>query len=62
MNNQKLKALSENQEFLDFFCYKEDKWLQYAELDEKLIAVFGSIENAEKEFEKYKAENQIEED
>ncbi len=60
MNQEKLKSLSGNSDFIDFYCYKEDKWLQYTDLDEKIIAVFGSIENAEIEFEKYKKENLIE--
>lgn len=57
MKSKKLKALEKNQDFIDFFRYREDKWLQYADLDERIIAVFGTIKNAEKEFEKYKTEN-----
>lgn len=60
MNNQELEVLSMDSEFIDFYCYMEDKWLQIAELHEKIIAVFGSIENAKKAFEEYKSENGIE--
>ena len=61
MKNEKLKMLEANSDFIDFYCFKEDKWLQNADLNEKVIAVFGSIENAEIEFEKHKKENLIEE-
>ncbi len=60
MKNKKIKTLEQNNDFVDFYCYMEDKWLQNAEFDQKLIAVFGSVENAEIEFEKYKEENLIE--
>ncbi len=60
MKNKKIKKLEQNNDFVDFYCYMEDKWLQNAEFDQKLIAVFGSVENAEIEFEKYKEENLIE--
>ncbi len=60
MKNEKLKMLEANSDFIDFYCYMEDKWLQNADLLEKLIAVFGSVENAEVKFEKYKKENLIE--
>jgi hypothetical protein len=59
MKNNKLNILLEDSNFVDFYCYKEDKWLQNAEFEEKLIAIFGSVENAEIEFENYKIENLI---
>lgn len=36
-----------------WYCYMEDKWLQYADWEEKLTAIFGSVENAIKEYEIY---------
>lgn len=47
-----LKSLCKEKSFIDFYSYKEDKWLQNAELEEKLIVVFGSVENALKEYKK----------
>lgn len=45
-----LKSLCKEKSFIDFYSYREDKWLQNAELEEKLIAVFGNIENAINEY------------
>jgi hypothetical protein len=50
--NATIQNLIINEEFIDFYCIMEDKWLQYASWEPKLIAVFGSIENAKREFEK----------
>ncbi|OIP02138.1 MAG: hypothetical protein AUJ97_06315 [Bacteroidetes bacterium CG2_30_32_10] len=52
MKNNELIELIENPDFIDYYSYKEDKWLQDANWEEKLIAVFGSIENAVNEFKK----------
>jgi hypothetical protein len=60
MKEEILRKLEASSDFIDFYCYKEDKWLQNANLNEKIIAVFGSIENAEMEFKKYKKDNLIE--
>lgn len=49
---QKINELKTNPAFIEFYCYHEDKWLQYATWEEKLIAVFGNIENAIKQFKK----------
>lgn len=39
--------------FVEWYCYMEDKWLQNAEFEEKLVAVFGSAQNAVKRYEAY---------
>lgn len=49
---QKIDELKSNQAFIDFYCFREDKWLQNANWDEKIKAIFGTNENAVKEFEK----------
>ncbi len=54
-----INNLKNNQDFIDFYCQKEDKWLQNAELIEKINVVFGNFDNAIKEFEEYKIENNI---
>lgn len=48
----KIGELKSNSSFIDFYSYYEDKWLQNADWNEKLIAVFGSVENAIKQFQK----------
>ena len=50
MKNEKLKELIKNSDFVDFYSYKEDKWLQYADIEQKLITVFGSVDKAIEEF------------
>lgn len=55
-NENKLSGYISNPDFIDFYCYKEDKWLQNAGLKEKLKAVFGSIENALEAFDAYAKE------
>lgn len=50
---KKLAAYEKDPEFESWYCYMENKWLQNADWEEKLIAVFGSVENALKEFEAY---------
>ena len=52
-----LEKLKKDKEFIDFYIAKEDKWLQNSNLDDKIKAIFGNIENAKIEFEKYKVEN-----
>jgi hypothetical protein len=54
-----LEILKTNEDFIDFFCQKEDKWLQHADFNEKINAIFGNTEIAIKEFEKYKLENNL---
>ena len=36
--------------FAEFYCEKEDLWLQYSDWDPKLKAVFGSYKNAVTQF------------
>jgi hypothetical protein len=36
-----------------WYCYMEDKWLQNADLGEKLTALFGSVKNGIKRYETY---------
>ncbi|MFO0794914.1 MAG: hypothetical protein U0586_12750 [Candidatus Brocadiaceae bacterium] len=50
---QKLNYYIKDPQFQSWYCYMEDKWLQYAGWEEKLVGVFGSVENAIKRFEKY---------
>jgi hypothetical protein len=50
MNRKDLIKLTKNQEFIDFYCIQEDKWLQYADWEEKPKAIFGSLNNAKKNF------------
>ena len=52
LKTKELTKYLEREDFIDFITYKEDKWLQYANYEQKLIAFFGSIENAIKEFSK----------
>ncbi len=47
-----LISLINNPEFIDFLCYKEDKWLQNSNFEEKIKAIFGSVEQAQEEFQK----------
>ena len=55
---QRIDDLKLNQDFIDFYCFREDKWLQNANWNEKLKAIFGTIENAIKEFERDTVFNQ----
>ncbi|HHT9110019.1 MAG TPA: hypothetical protein ACFYDZ_02535 [Candidatus Brocadiaceae bacterium] len=50
---QKLNYYIKDPKFQSWYCYMEDKWLQYADWEEKLVGVFGSVENAIKRFEMY---------
>lgn len=50
MEQINITELLQNSEFINFLCYKEDKWLQNVEMKVKLIAIFGSIEKAIIEF------------
>lgn len=50
---QKLNNYIKDPEFESWYCYMEDKWLQNADWEEKLIGIFGSVENALKRFEMY---------
>jgi|AP12_2_1047962.scaffolds.fasta_scaffold01873_4 superoxide dismutase len=47
-----LSNLTNNPEFIEFICYKEDKWLQYSTFEEKIKTFFGSIKKAKEEFKK----------
>lgn len=48
---QKLNNYIKDPDFESWYCYMEDKWLQNADWEEKLIGIFGSVENALKRFE-----------
>jgi hypothetical protein len=56
-NKQKLDELKSNSIFADFYSYYEDKWLQNADWEEKLKAVFGSVEKAIMQFQEDKIFN-----
>lgn len=49
-NPNRLKELLANDEFVNFLCYKEDKWLQNSDIESKLNVIFGSVESAVYEF------------
>lgn len=51
-SEKRISVLTNNPEFIEFLCYKEDKWLQNSSYQEKIYAFFGSLDNAEKEFQK----------
>jgi hypothetical protein len=46
-----LNKVLTSEDFVDFFCYWEDKWLQYADWNVKIPAIFGSLESAIEAFE-----------
>jgi hypothetical protein len=50
MKKTDTSQLLNDQDFKDFFSYSQDKWLQNADWDEQIKAIFGSLENAKKEF------------
>jgi len=52
----KLNNYKDDERFIDWYCYMEDKWLQNADWEEKLTGVFGSIKNAMERYEAYIAE------
>jgi hypothetical protein len=54
-----ISTLINDERFIEFYCQKEDKWLQNAELAEKVSAIFGNLENAVNEFESYKVDNSL---
>lgn len=47
-----LDKLINNSDFIDFICYREDKWLQNSTFEEKIKTIFGSILKAKEEFRK----------
>lgn len=53
MNSNNLAFYEKDPNFQLWYCYMEDHWLQNADLEEKLIALFGSIESAVRRYEKY---------
>jgi DNA topoisomerase VI subunit A len=53
MRKTDISELLKDQDFKDFFSYSQDKWLQNADWDEQIRAIFGSTENAYKEFLNY---------
>jgi len=38
--------IKKNKSFSEFYCEKEDEWLQYSDWNSKIPAVFGSYKNA----------------
>ena len=48
-----LAHYEKNSNFQLWYCYMEDRWLQNADWEEKLIALFGSVENAMRRYETY---------
>ncbi len=47
-----LSKLINNSDFIDFMCYREDKWLQNSTFEEKIKTIFGNAERAEEDFKK----------
>jgi hypothetical protein len=38
--------ICDRDDFVEFYCEAEELWLQYADWNEKIPAVFGSFKNA----------------
>lgn len=47
-----LSKLVDNPDFIDFICYREDKWLQNSTFEEKIRTFFGSVQKADEDFKK----------
>ena len=56
ITEKKLSYYKDDEGFEYWYCYMEDKWLQNADWEEKLTALFGSVENAIKRYEAHIAE------
>jgi len=52
----KLNDYQNDERFIDWYCYMEDRWLWHADWEEKLRGVFGSVKNAMERYEAYIAE------
>jgi hypothetical protein len=52
----RLDDYKDDERFQDWYCYMEDRWLWNADLKEKLIGVFGSVEAAIEKYRAYIAE------
>ena len=48
-----------NDKYCEFIEDYEDKWLQYATADERMNAFFGTLENAQNVYEKWKKNEDI---
>ena len=53
------KELYQQENFEDFICEFEDKWLQYADEKKKVEAYFGSVENGLELYEKWKSGDEL---
>lgn len=47
-----LSRLINNSDFIDFICYREDRWFQNSTFEEKIKILFGSVEKADEEFKR----------
>ncbi len=47
------------EEFIEYYCDVEDKWLQYSDWDEKIKGIFGSYKNAVVSFYKSQVEDKL---
>ena len=43
--------IKDKNSFLEFYCEKEDVWLQYSDCGPKIKAIFGTYKNAVRQFE-----------
>ena len=46
--------IKDSEEFKEYYCEVEDKWLQYSDWDKKIKGIFGSYKNAVLSFNKYR--------
>lgn len=53
------QELYNQEDFEDFICEFEDKWMQYSNEETKIKAYFGSLENGVEIFEKWKTGSEL---
>ncbi len=53
---KEFNRIKDKEEFIDYYCDIEDKWLQYSDWDEKIKALFGNYKNAVLSFYKSQVE------
>ena len=43
---KEFERIKDREDFLEFYCEIEDKWLQYSDWDKKIKGIFGGYKNA----------------
>jgi hypothetical protein len=43
---KEFNQIKDKEEFIEYYCDFEDKWLQYSDWDKKIKGIFGSYKNA----------------